>query len=116
MHWGYNFYNNQWSFDRINPFLNSCGEGFAPAGDCYWVYPEKDGTPLESLRFCAFYQGLEDLRAMRLCEKYYGRQRVKEEIEAVCGPVAFSSCVNETAVMRRLRKRIDDMIFEAALK
>ena len=116
LHWGYNFYHNQWSFDAVDPFFNSGGEGFAPAGDCYWVYPEKDGTPLESLRFCAFYQGLEDLRAMRLCEKYYGRQRVKEEIEAVCGPVAFSSCVNETAVMRRLRKRIDDMIFEAALK
>lgn len=115
LHWGYNFYNNQWSFDRINPFLNSCGEGFVPAGDCYWVYPESDGTALESLRGAAFYQGIEDLRALKLCEEYYGKKRVIEEIEAICGTVEFARCPNETAVMRAVRKRIDDMILDAAL-
>ena len=116
LHWGYNFYNNRWSFEHIDPFLTSSGEYFAISGDCYWVYPERDGTALESLRAAVFYQGLEDLRAMKLCEKYYGKQRVVEEIEAICGPVKFSASISKTAVMRRIRKRIDDMIFEAALQ
>ena len=116
LHWGYNFYNNRWSFNPIDPFLNSGGEGFAVSGNCYWVYPESDGTALESLRGMAFYQGIEDMRAMKLCEKYYGKQRVVEEIEAICGPVEFSNSIHETSIMRRIRKRVDDMIFDAVQK
>ncbi|MBQ8015497.1 MAG: DUF4091 domain-containing protein, partial [Clostridia bacterium] len=61
LHWGYNFYNSQYSIKAIDPYkITDAGGGF-PSGDSFIVYPAKDGTALESLRLKVFYDGFQDM-------------------------------------------------------
>ena len=44
LHWGYNFYNTQFSIERINPYeVTDSGNAF-PSGDPFLVYPGADRT------------------------------------------------------------------------
>ncbi len=113
LHWGYNFYNTQFSDDMNNPYLNANAGYWAGGGDAYSVYPGAKGQPLESLRIIAFRQGLEDIRLMQLCERYYGKDAVMAEMEKVVGTVSFDTCADDTATMTALRDRLDEMIIKA---
>jgi hypothetical protein len=114
LQWGYNFYNNMHSVDTVNPFADACGEYWVPAGDTYSVYPAQDGTAYESTRIIVFHEALQDVRAMKLCESFYGKERVVAEIEAVFGEeLKFSRCARSSETMLAIRARIDEMIAEA---
>ncbi|MBO5852385.1 MAG: DUF4091 domain-containing protein [Clostridia bacterium] len=111
LHWGYNYYNNQFSWDHIDPMLNANAGHWAGGGDAVSVYPGRHGMPLESIRIVAFRQGLEDIRAMKLCESLYSKQEVVAAIEeAFGGEIVFEKCANDTATMQRVRDAIDNMI------
>ena len=114
LHWGFNFYNNQCSYDHINPFLNPCGGYFwyDVGGDCHLVYPAQDGTPIESLRLMATRQAFDDIRLFRLCESFYDKEFVVAEIEKIIGKIDFFNCVNDVEIMQKIRDRIDDLIIE----
>ncbi|MBO7376663.1 MAG: DUF4091 domain-containing protein, partial [Clostridia bacterium] len=109
LQWGYNFYYNQGSYNLINPFFETTGSGFVPSGDAFSVYPGPGGECLESIRIRHFRQALEDLRALRLCESFYGRERTLAELEKICGKIVFSRCVNDSGKMEEARKRIDEL-------
>ena len=114
LQWGYNFYNNMHSIDTVNPYADACGEYWVPAGDTYSVYPAQDGTAYESTRIIVFHEALQDVRAMKLCESFYGKERVVAEIEAVFGQeVKFSRCARSAETMLAIRARIDELIAEA---
>ena len=114
LQWGYNFYNNMHSVNTVNPFADSCGEYWVPAGDTYSVYPAEDGTAYESTRIIVFHEALEDVRAMKLCESFYGKERVVAEIEAILGEeLKFSRCARSAEAMLAIRARIDELIAEA---
>ncbi len=113
LHWGYNFYNNQFSEDVINPFTNMTAGYWGIAGDAAVVYPGHGGVAIESIRLLAFRQAFDDIRVMKLCESYYGKDRVVQEIEAIVGTVEFDHCVEDAATMQRVRDRLDDLIVEA---
>ncbi len=113
LHWGFNYYNNQFSDDVINPFTNMTAGYWGIAGDAAVVYPGYNGTPIESIRLLAFRQAFDDIRVMKLCESYYGKERVVQEIEAIAGTVEFDHCVEDSATMQRIRDRLDDLIVEA---
>lgn len=110
LQWGYNFYYNQRSRDLINPYIESTGEDWVEGGDAFVVYPGFNGKPLESIRLVAFHEGLQDLRAMKLCESFYGHDAVVEAIEKVCGEVRFNKCLTASEDMLAVRERINDMI------
>ncbi len=113
LHWGYNFYNCQYSYSSNNPFLNGNAGYFAGGGDAVSVYPGKKGIPLESLRIIAFKQGLEDIRALELCEKFYKKEEIVLAIEKIYGEnIVFEKCVNDTKTMQKIRDRIDEMIIK----
>lgn len=76
LHWGYNFYNNRYSYDSINPFIDTTGEYFAPSGDMFLVYPGEDGQPLPSIRLKVLRDAFQDFKALQLCEKLYDREFV----------------------------------------
>jgi hypothetical protein len=98
----------------VNPFADACGEYWVPAGDTYSVYPAQDGTAYESTRIIVFHEALQDVRAMKLCESFYGKERVVAEIEAVFGEeLKFSRCARSSETMLAIRARIDEMIAEA---
>lgn len=114
LQWGYNFYNNMHSVDTVNPYADSCGDYWVPAGDTYSVYPAEDGTAYESTRIIVFHEALEDIRAMKLCESFYGKERVVAEIETVFGQeLKFSRCARSAETMLAIRARIDELIAEA---
>ena len=116
LHWGYNFYNNQYSHDSINPYLNMCAGYWGYSGDALVVYPGPCGMPIESIRLLAIKQGLDDIRVMKLCESYFGKEKVVEEIEKIFENVTFRRCIDDVATMQKIRDRMDDMIIEAVSK
>ena len=72
-----------------------------------------DGTALESPRLAVFYEGLQDIKAMKLCEKYYGHDAVVAAIEEVFGKtLTFDTCAHSASEMLRVRERINKMIKE----
>lgn len=80
LHWGYNFYFSQYSIKKLNPFINTDAGGGFPSGDSFLVYPGDSG-PIDSLRHEVFFEGLQDLRALKLLEKIKGRDFVIHLLE-----------------------------------
>lgn len=110
LQWGFNFYNNQYSYGTINPFLCSDGEDFVPSGDAYFVYPGTDGQAWSSLRQLVFNEGLQDMRAMQLLEELYGREKAMEVLEAGIEPITFKKYPKEDEYILRLRRVVNDLI------
>ena len=110
LQWGYNFYYNQRSRDLINPYIETTGEDWVESGDAFIVYPGFDGKALESIRIVSFNEGLQDMRAMKLCESFYGHDAVVEAIEKVCGEIKFNKCLTASEDMLAVREVINDMI------
>ena len=114
LHWGYNYYNNRASGDAINPYIDLGGEDWVPAGDTFMVYPDSDGTPLESIRLMALEEALQDLRALELCESLYSRETVIAAVESVLGePISFRRCARSEEEMLQIRSVINEMIEKA---
>ena len=114
LQWGYNFYNNMHSVNTIDPYAETSGEYWVPAGDPFSVYPAQDGTAYESTRILVFYEALQDCRAMKLCESFYGKERVVAEMEAVFGQeIKFSRCAKSSDMMLAIRAKVDELIAEA---
>ncbi len=114
LQWGYNFYNNMQSVNTINPYADTSGEYWVPAGDPFSVYPAENGTAYESTRFIVFHEALEDMRAMQLCASFYGKERVLAEMAAILGgEISFDRCATSSATMLAIRARIDELIAEA---
>ncbi len=118
LQWGYNFYNNQGSYDAINPIADSTGNYFVPSGDTYSVYPAQDGTALDSMRILHFREGLDDMRALYLAETLVGREKVLQTIEPIVKEstgreIVFARCIDRTSDMLRLREAIDELIIGA---
>lgn len=80
LQWGFNFYFSQYSRKVLAPFASTDSDGAFPAGDPFLVYPGRGGKPLDSIRHEVFYDGLQDLRALRLLESKIGREAVLELI------------------------------------
>lgn len=117
LQWGYNFYNNRHSVDAINPYLDVCGEYWVPGGDTHSVYPAPDGSALESVRICSFYEALQDCRAMKLAERYYGKEAVVAELERLFGgEIRFDRCAKDEKTLFFLRERINELIRDACKK
>lgn len=76
LHWGFNFWNSQYSRSAIDPYtVTDAGRAF-PGGDPFSVYPGTDG-PVKSLRMKVFHHALQDLRALELLEELAGPEAVK---------------------------------------
>lgn len=110
LHWGYNFYNNQYSYATVNPFLCSDAEQAFPSGDSYSVYPGPDGQPWPSLRQVVFYEALQDMRALQLCETLYGREQTLALVEQDIPPITFREYPRDAQYLQALRSRINAAI------
>ncbi len=111
LQWGYNFYNNFYSVDQVNPFADSNGEHWVPAGDTYSVYPGADGNALESTRIVVFKEALQDISAMKLCAELYSKEEVVKAIEDILGEeLTFDRCAYTSQEMLSIREKINAMI------
>lgn len=113
LHWGYNFYNNQFSYNTLNPFICSDGECFAPSGDTYSVYPGEGGKPWPSLRQVLFFDALQDIRAMQLLEELKGKEYVINLIDEGIEPITFKEYPKSEEYLLNLRNRINRAIKES---
>ncbi len=114
LHWGFNYYNNRASGDAINPYLDLGGEDWVNAGDCFVVYPDQDGTPLESIRLMTFEEAMQDVRAMRLAEKYYSHDKVVAAMETALGDeITFTRCAKSADEMLRVREAVNELVRRA---
>lgn len=111
LHWGYNFYNSQFSLEHINPYeVTDAGGGF-PAGDAFLVYPGADGHPEESIRMMVHYEALCDLRACRLLESLTSKEYVMGLIEEnLAEPLTFKRFPKSDMYLIQLRNRINKEI------
>lgn len=110
LHWGYNFYNAQYSLYEIDPYFVSDADGSFISGDSYVVYPYKN-TALASLRLEVFYDGLQDMRALQLLESKIGRSRV-DELLAEYGVHGFNAYPADDNFIRTFRLRVNKMLTE----
>ena len=113
LQWGYNFYNLQYSIAPIDPYVVTDAGGGFPSGDSFAVYPAKDGSALASLRLKVFYDGFQDVMALRLLESKIGREKVVEFIEKdLSAPLTFKEYPQENEWLLETREKINRMIKE----
>ena len=111
LHWGYNHYNNLYSTDQIDPYLEQSGEFWVSAGDTHSVYPAQDGTALESMRILSFTEALQDRTAMRLAESVCGKDALVAEIERIFGgEIRFDRCAKDSKTVYLIRERVNQII------
>lgn len=108
LHWGYNFYNSQHSFEHIDPYqVTDAGNAF-PSGDPFLVYPGADGYPEESIRMMVHYEALTDLRALELLENLTSKEHVMELIEGELDePLTFKKYPKSDMYLISLRNRVN---------
>ena len=115
LQWGYNFYNNQFSGDPINPFYEQSADYAFQGGDAFSVYPAMDGTALESPRLAVFYEALQDIKAMKLAEKLTSHDYVVKAIEDAYGAeITFNTCAKTSESMHRIREKVNEIIKQNA--
>lgn len=112
LHWGFNFYNTRYSISDLNPYLDTGGEYFTPAGDCFLVYPASDGSAYSSLHCEQMYMALEDHRALMLCEKLIGREKTLELLHVGAEKLTFKEYPREEQYFLDMRNRINKAIKE----
>ena len=106
LHWGYNFWNSQNSYNRVDPFLQTDGDYFAPSGDTMLVYPGTDGDAWESLRLNAMREAVEDMRMLSLCEALRGREFTEAILHETAGEDISFHTLPRQSFYAELRDRI----------
>lgn len=111
LHWGYNFYNSQYSINHINPYFNTdAGRGF-PSGDSFMVYPKDDYTAEASIRLMVFYQAVCDMRAFKLLESLTSREYVLDLIDGeLSKEITFFEYPKSASYLIDLRNKVNKEI------
>jgi hypothetical protein len=114
LHWGYNFYNSEYSLYPLNPFECTDADGSFPSGDPFVVYPGADGKPLDSQRMMLMMEAFDDLRALTLMEKLTDRESVISVLdEAHVGEITFKKYPRSAEYIQNLRDRVNLEIAKA---
>lgn len=112
LHWGFNFYNTARSTRKINPYaVTDAGMKF-PSGDSFMVYPAPNFAFYSSIRLEVFRQGIDDMRALWLCEKLCGREATEKVLSDLNGgqPLNINDTPADKEFTLKMRKIINLMI------
>ncbi len=111
LHWGYNFYNSEFSLYPINPYLCTDADGAFPSGDPFLVYPGKNEMPVDSIRCMLMEKAMEDLRAMYFLEKLTDRETVMNcFMEEENGELTFQTYPQSASYLVQVREKINAAI------
>lgn len=114
LQWGFNFWNSRGSVHKLNPYIDTSGDFWVPAGDTFAVYPGDDGKPLYTLHSVHFFEALQDLRAFELLEDKIGYDKCLEIIESGCAePITFTEYPRFDGYIENLREKINAAIAES---
>ena len=106
LQWGYNFYNTQLSVKPVDPFQVTDAGGAFPSGDGFVVYPGPGGEPLPSLRQKVFYDGIQDVAALKALEKKTSREHVLNVIKEELGEINFTHYPMDNERFLAFRERV----------
>lgn len=106
LQWGYNFYNTQFSLEKVNPYACTDGGRAFPSGDPFSVYPEGEGCT-ESLRLSVFRDALQDHRALCLLEKLVGRKETLAFLERCEAGMTFRQYPHDADFLLRFRQMLN---------
>lgn len=109
LHWGYNFYNSQYSLYPIDPYRCTDSGGAFPSGDPFLVYPGKDGKPEESIRLMLMDEAMSDYCALKALEKVAGREAVMACVEEDA-VIEFEEYPQSSAWILKMRERVHQML------
>ncbi|MBQ0083695.1 MAG: DUF4091 domain-containing protein [Clostridiales bacterium] len=109
LHWGLNYYYDVLSSRLFNPFAETTGH-VGSAGTSYCVYPSLYGTALQSVRQKVFYEGLLDMRALELLEKYAGKKVCLTLLKKHFGEVGTESYAETPEQMLSFRQDLNKQI------
>lgn len=111
LHWGFNFYNSQYSLSHINPYqVTDAGAAF-PSGDAFLVYPGEDGCPEESIRLMVLSQAMQDIRAFNMLEELTSREYVMDLITGITEePITMVSYPYSSQFFEKLREIVNKEI------
>lgn len=111
LHWGFNFYNSEYSLEHINPYLVTDSGGSFPSGDAFLVYPGADRQPEESIRLMILHEAIQDHRALKLLELYIGREAVINLLEEdLSEPITFKTYPKSASYLISVRNKINRML------
>lgn len=107
LHWGYNYYNSQYSIRKLNPYIVTDADDAFPSGDSFLVYPGGGGRAEESLRLLVLEEGLNDYRILRMLEKRRGKEYVHKLAEDLAGmKITFRDYPQDSSFLLRLREAV----------
>lgn len=113
LHWGFNFYNSQYSLYPINPYEITDADGAFPAGDPFLVYPGKEGIPEESIRMMLMDEAFSDYRALKLLETLTDRENALQCLEEDrFGELEFDRYPKGKSYINRVRENVNRKIKE----
>lgn len=111
LHWGYNFYYTRFSKRLADPYTEPDAGGKFPAGDSFVVYPGKNYEPLDSLRLYVFYDGFQDMLALKLLEKLTSKEKAMAILEGDAEkPITFSEYPHSAEWILNTREKINSEI------
>ena len=110
LHWGYNFWYDALSQGFIDPNTDGCFYSGANPGTGYLVYPAVSGGCIPSIRQKVFYEGVNDMRALCLLEKYIGKQETKQFVEDFFGEVTFETHPQSASRLLQFRELLNRKI------
>lgn len=108
LHWGYNFYNTQFSMEKIDPYKVSDAGCAFQSGDSYSVYPYEDGA-IHSIRSRVFYDALQDMRALKLLESKIGKKETDKLID-FDGELTLKEYPKDYTYILKLRDKVNKLI------
>ncbi len=113
LQWGYNFYYTQLSKALVDPFKVTDAGGKFPSGDSFVVYPAKDGTAYHSLRLKVFFDGLQDMAALKTLGKLTDKKTCLDIIEEKGKHnLTFSNYPHDEAWLLATREAVNKTIKE----
>ena len=108
LHWGYNFYNAQYSVRVIDPYEETDAGGRFPSGDSYIVYPYGQGVR-KSIRYFLMNEAFDDYRACRLAESTVGKEKTTALLKKH-GVYGYSCYPKTGAAFKRMREELNQLV------
>ena len=112
LQWGFNFWYSVLSRFPVDVYADTSSDYAFPPGDGFQVYPGKDGKPVESIHHEVFFEGIQDLRALRLLESLIGREKIVKLLDKATpeGRMTMMDYPRGEEKTLALRKKINDLI------
>lgn len=112
LHWGYNYYYDMLSHGVYDPKIKTDGYYGRP-GASYLVYPNSDGTAIQSMRQKVFYDGINDMRALLCLENLIGRDATKALVNKHFGEITFEFLPESLEQLLNFRNDVNEQIANA---